>query len=278
MHTGTDWLISPWKSKVWLSYQQPMVYSITVFVLSGCGWKNLVGIWQPSLKQGIKLKIWRANISFLNLTKRSNAAHSKQIQHGLELVSHVQKITENIRVLSKQISSQRNRWPPWKMFMPSGKQQKLILTINIFYFEISLQYSISCRSWNSAVFHPSSSVVWTSSSQNITLNAQWSSVRREVPHHARQDERLPRGMGCVCKDPALPLGLKWRQSRIYNLAEDIMIDKLSLLINPKIFSLTDLVHAASKQNSFAGLGGSWDHTSFGTSGQDRAVHLEKHHE
>lgn len=164
MHTGVDWLISPWKCKGWLSYQQPMVCSITVFVLSGCGWKNLLlGIWQPSLKHGIKFKIWRPNISSLNLTKRNNAVHSKQIQHGLELVSHFQKITENIRVLSKQISSQRNRWPPWKMLMPLDKQQKHILTVNIFYFEILLQYSISCRSWNSAGFHPSSSVVWTSS-------------------------------------------------------------------------------------------------------------------
>lgn len=163
-----------------------MVYSITVLVLSGCGWKNLVETCQPSLKQGIKFKIWKPNISSLNLRKRTNAVHSKQIQHGLELVSHFQKITENIRVLSKHISSQRNRWPPWKMFMPLDKQQKHILTINIFYFEISLQYSISCRSWNSAVFHPSSSVVWTSS-QNITLNALWSSVRVEVPHHARWD-------------------------------------------------------------------------------------------
>lgn len=106
--------------------------------------------------------------------------------NGLELVSHFQKNTENTRVLSKQVSSQRNRWPPWKMFMPLDKEQKHILTINISYFEISLQYSISCRSRNSAVFHPSSSVVWTSS-ENITLNALWSSVRGEVPHHARRD-------------------------------------------------------------------------------------------
>lgn len=107
----------------------PMVYSITVFVLSECGWKNLVGIWQPSFKHGIKFKIWRLNISSLNLTKRTNAIHSKQVQRGLESVSHLQKITDNITVLSKQISSPRNRWPPWKMFMPLDKQQKHILTI-----------------------------------------------------------------------------------------------------------------------------------------------------
>lgn len=184
MHTGADWYLHG-RARGWLCLI--MVYSITALVLSGCGWRNLVGIWQPSPNHGIKFKIWKLNISSLNLTKRINAVHSKQIQHGLELVSHLQKLTENIRVLSKQISSQKNRCPLWKMFMLLNKQQKHILAIKIFYFEILLQYSISCRSWNSAVFHPSSSVVWTSSSQDVTLNAPESLVRGEVPHCTRWD-------------------------------------------------------------------------------------------
>lgn len=190
MHTGADWYLHG-RARGWLCLI--MVYSITALVLSGCGWRNLVGIWQPSPNHGIKFKIWRLNISSLNLTKRINAVHSKQIQHGLELVSHLQKITENIRVLSKQISSQKNRCPPCKMFMLLNKQQKHILAINIFYFEILLQYSISCRSWNSAVFHPSSSVVWTSSSQDVTLNAPESLAsegRSTTLHEMGRGERL----------------------------------------------------------------------------------------
>lgn len=184
MHTGAHWYLHG-RARGWLCLI--MVYSITALVQSGCGWRNPVGIWQPSPNHGIKFKIWRLNISSLNLTKRINAVHSKQIQLGLELVSHLQKITENIRVLSKQNSLQKNRCPPWKMFMLLNEQQKHILAIKIFYFEILLQYSISCRSWNSAVFHPSSSVVWTSSSQDVTLNALESLVRGEVPHCTRWD-------------------------------------------------------------------------------------------
>lgn len=37
-------------------------------------------------------------------------------------------------------------------------------------------------------------------------------------------ETLPRGMGWGCKEPALPLACKQRQSGIYDLAEEIMID------------------------------------------------------
>lgn len=194
-------------------------------------------------------------------------------------------MTENIRGLSKQISSHTHKkknlkkwWPLWKMLVPLKKQQKHILTINIFYFEILLQYSISCRSWNSAVFHPGSSVVWTSSSQGITLNAPESSVRREILHWARWDVR---------RDFAYGRSGLWKQgscSGWWALSRgnsEFMIWKdhnwpVKFLKYPLLF------HRIGWYNLKPELL-CWnsrrlrDHAAFGTLGLNVRVHLKKHH-